>query len=76
MIALHGFNNASKVDVQVTKFNVMLKPGNPKCDTADKYLANGKFWYSLTGNTYKTDSCCGTSGSFADAPLVPPSWIN
>ena len=46
---------------QAYSTTLTLDPKNLACNTADKFLLNGEFWWSAYGSTAtKVNGCCGT----------------
>ncbi len=46
---------------QATSTTLTLDPTNLACNTADKFLLNGEFWWASFGSTAtKPNGCCGT----------------
>ncbi len=45
---------------QVNSITLTLDPKNLACNTADKFLLNGEFWFAGFGSTPTKGYCCGT----------------
>ena len=49
------------VNGQATSTTLTLDPANLACNTAEKFLLNGEFWWASFGSTAaKKDACCGS----------------
>ena len=57
---LAGRTPGSPDGTQVTTTTITLDPKNLACNTADKFLLDGAFWWAAYGSTDKVYGCCGT----------------